>query len=112
MRSSAKYVWLFLAIAFVGVFLFAQTSGLLGRAAITPTTAVAVVNGREILYNDYVQQSQNEIQQQQQSSGRSLSEDECEGDDAPDDDDKPRAPHLLQHGAILLRRREGDRKKA
>jgi len=76
MRSSAKYVWLFLAIAFVGVFLFAQTSGLLGRAAITPTTAVAVVNGREILYNDYVQQSQNEIQQQQQSSGRSLSEDD------------------------------------
>ena len=75
MRSSAKYVWLFIALAFVGVFLFAQTSGLLGRSAITPTTAVAVVNGHEILYNDYVQRYTNEEQNQQQG-GRTLSQDD------------------------------------
>jgi len=75
MRSSAKYIWLFIALAFVGVFLFAQTSGLLGRATVTPTTAVAVVNGHEILYNDYVQRYTNEEQNQQQG-GRSLSEDD------------------------------------
>jgi peptidyl-prolyl cis-trans isomerase D len=76
MRSSAKYVWLFIVIAFVGGFLLVQTSGLLGRTPVTPTTPVAVVNGHEILYNDYVQQYQNEIQQQQQSGGRTLSEDD------------------------------------
>jgi peptidyl-prolyl cis-trans isomerase D len=76
MRSAAKYVWLFIALAFVGGFLFAQTSGLLGRTTITPTTAVAVVNGRSILYNEYVQQYQQDVQNQQQRSGRSLTEDE------------------------------------
>jgi peptidyl-prolyl cis-trans isomerase D len=76
MRSAAKYVWLFIALAFVGGFLFAQTSGLLGRTTIGPTTAVAVVNGHEILYNDYVKQYQEEVQNQQQGNGRSLTEDE------------------------------------
>jgi peptidyl-prolyl cis-trans isomerase D len=76
MRSAAKYVWLFIALAFVGGFLFAQTSGLLGRTTVGPTTAVAVVNGHEILYNDYVKQYQDEVQNEQQRSGRSLTEDE------------------------------------
>ena len=76
MRSAAKYIWLFIVIAFVGGFLLVQTSGLLGRTPVTPTTPVAVVNGHEILYNDYVQQYQNDIQQQQQQNGRSLSEDD------------------------------------
>src|SRR3954464_447205 len=76
MRSSAKYVWLFIVIAFVGGFLLVQTSGLLGRTPITPTTPVAVVNRHEILYNDYVQRYQTEIQNQQQAGGRSLSEDD------------------------------------
>ena len=76
MRSAAKYVWLFIVIAFVGGFLLVQTSGLLGRTPITPTTPVAVVNGREILYNDYVQRYQTEIQNQQQAGGRTLSEDD------------------------------------
>jgi peptidyl-prolyl cis-trans isomerase D len=75
MRSSAKYVWLFIALAFVGGFLFVQTSGLLGRSTITPSTAVAVVNGHEINYNDYVQRYTNEEQNQQQG-GRSLSQDD------------------------------------
>jgi peptidyl-prolyl cis-trans isomerase D len=76
MRSAAKWIWIFIVIAFVGGFLLFQTSGLLGRTAITPTTPVAVVNGHEILYNDYVQQYQTEIQNQQQAGGRTLSEDD------------------------------------
>ena len=76
MRSAAKYIWLFIVIAFVGGFLLVQTSGLLGRTPVTPTTPVAVVNGHEILYNDYVQRYQTEIQNQQQAGGRTLSEDD------------------------------------
>ena len=55
MRTTAKWIWLFLFAAFVGVFLFADTSGLIGGAAITPTTAVAEVNGRDILYTEWQQ---------------------------------------------------------
>jgi peptidyl-prolyl cis-trans isomerase D len=76
MRSSAKYVWLFIVIAFVGGFPLVQTSGLLGRTPVTPTTPVAVVNGHEILYNEYVQRYQTEIQNQQQQAGRTLTEDD------------------------------------
>ena len=76
MRSAAKWVWIFIVIAFVGGFLLFETSGLLGRTPVTPTTAVAVVNGREILYNTYVQQYQNDMQSEQQRAGRTLTEDE------------------------------------
>src|SRR3954471_13507213 len=77
MRSLAKWVWLFVAVAFVGGFLLVETSGLLGRTAITPTTAVAVVNGREILYLDYQARVQQQVQQQQQQNpGRSLTQDD------------------------------------
>jgi peptidyl-prolyl cis-trans isomerase D len=76
MRSAAKYIWLFIVIAFVGGFLLVQTSGLLGRTPVTPTTPVAVVNRHEILYTEYVQRYQNEIQNAQQSGGRTLSEDD------------------------------------
>ena len=76
MRSAAKWIWIFIVIAFVGGFLLFETSGLLGRTPVTPTTAVAVVNGREILYNSYVQQYQNDVQTEQQRAGRSLTEDE------------------------------------
>src|SRR5687768_7299904 len=41
MRSSAKYIWIFLIVFFVGGFLLAETSGLLGVGQITPNTAVA-----------------------------------------------------------------------
>jgi peptidyl-prolyl cis-trans isomerase D len=77
MRSLAKYVWLLVALAFVGGFLLVETSGLLGRTAITPTTAVATVNGRDILYTDYLARVQQQIQQEQQrNSGRSLTQDD------------------------------------
>lgn len=76
MRSAAKYIWILVTLAFVGGFLLVQTSGLLGRTTVTPTTAVAVVNGQEILYQDYTRQYQEAINQQQQQGGRSLTEDE------------------------------------
>ena len=75
MRSAAKYIWLFIVVAFVGGFLLAQTSGLIGRTPLTPTTAVAEVNGREILYTDWQQRVQQTMTQSQQA-GRSLSQDE------------------------------------
>ena len=75
MRSAAKYIWLFIVVAFVGGFLLAQTSGLIGRTPLTPTTAVAEVNGREILYTDWQQRVQQTLAQSQQA-GRSLSQDE------------------------------------
>jgi peptidyl-prolyl cis-trans isomerase D len=75
MRSAAKWIWLFVFVAFVGVFLLAETSGLIGRAPLTPTTAVAEVNGSEILYSEWQQRVQQAMQQQQQS-GRSLTQDE------------------------------------
>ncbi|MEO7084459.1 MAG: peptidyl-prolyl cis-trans isomerase [Gemmatimonadaceae bacterium] len=77
MRSLAKYVWLLVALAFVGGFLLYQTSGLIGRTPVTASTAVAVVNGTEISYSAYQARVQNEIQsEQQRSGGRTLSEDD------------------------------------
>lgn len=76
MRSLAKYIWVLVALVFVGGFLLYETSGLMGRTPVTPTTAVAVVNGQEIPYRDYQARVQNEIQSEQQRSGRSLSQDD------------------------------------
>ncbi|CAA9508992.1 MAG: Periplasmic chaperone and peptidyl-prolyl cis-trans isomerase of outer membrane proteins SurA, partial [uncultured Solirubrobacteraceae bacterium] len=53
MRSAAKYIWVFLIVAFIGGFLLAETSGLLNQGAVTSTTAIAEVNGDEILATDY-----------------------------------------------------------
>jgi peptidyl-prolyl cis-trans isomerase D len=76
MRSSAKFVFWILAVAFIGGFLLAESSGLLNRGAVTPTTAVATVNGTDILYTDWLRRSQQLTQQEQQQSGRTLSQDE------------------------------------
>jgi peptidyl-prolyl cis-trans isomerase D len=76
MRSSAKFVFWILAVAFIGGFLLFQTSGLIGSTPVTPTTAVATVNGKDILYTDWQRRSQQLVQQTQQQSGRSLSQDE------------------------------------
>src|SRR5947207_764466 len=75
MRSAAKYIWLFVVVVFVGGFLMMETSGLLGRTPITPTTPVAKVNGQEILYTDWQQRVQ-QASQNQQRSGRALTQDE------------------------------------
>ena len=78
MRSSAKFVFWILAIAFVGGFLLFQSSGLMGRGAVTPTTAVANVNGTNILYTDWQRRTSQLMQEQQQQAGQSLSQDEVQ----------------------------------
>ena len=75
MRSAAKWVWLFVFAAFVGGFLIVETSGLLGTTPLTPTTPVAEVNGREILYSQWQARVQQAMQNQQQA-GRALTQDE------------------------------------
>ena len=76
MRGLAKYIWVFVALVFVGGFLLYETSGLMGRTPVTATTAVAVVNGHELSYRDYLARVQNEIQNAQQREGRTLSQDD------------------------------------
>jgi peptidyl-prolyl cis-trans isomerase D len=78
MRASAKYIWLIIVVLFVGGFLLAQTSGLLGRAPVTSTTAVATVNGEDILASTWYQTSQNLEQQATQRTSQSISLDERE----------------------------------
>ena len=72
MRGRAEYIWVIVALVFVGGFLLYETSGLIGRTPVTATTAVAVVNGQEIPYQLFLNQVQQEVQnqQQQQQIGR------------------------------------------
>src|SRR3712207_2738286 len=76
MRSAAKWIWIALFVAFVGGFLLVDTSGLLGRTGVTPTTAVAEVNGEDILYTTLQNATQNIAQQREQQLGRGLTLDE------------------------------------
>ena len=76
MRASAKYIWIIIVVLFVGGFLLAQTSGLLGRAPVTSTTAVASVNGEDILATTWYQTTQNLEQQATQANNQSISLDE------------------------------------
>ena len=76
MRSAAKYIWIFIFVAFVGGFLLAETSGLLGRAPVTTSTIVATVNGEDIPYMVWANTSASLAQQQEQQQGRGLTMDE------------------------------------
>lgn len=76
MRSAAKYIWIILVIAFVGGFLLAETSGLIGQAPVTTSTIVAKVNGEEIPYLAWSNLTTQLSQQQEQQSGRGLNLDE------------------------------------
>lgn len=76
MRSAAKWIWIGLFVAFVGGFLLVDTSGLLGRSAVTPTTEVAEVNGQGILYTTLQSATQSLAQQREQQLGRGLTLDE------------------------------------
>lgn len=76
MRASAKYIWIIIVVLFVGGFLLVETSGLLGRAPVTTTTAVAKVNGEDILATSWYQVTQNLEQASTQQSNQSLSLDE------------------------------------
>jgi peptidyl-prolyl cis-trans isomerase D len=76
MRSSAKYIWIFLIVAFVGGFLLADASGLIGVGQITPTTPVAEVNGEEILATTWYNAISAMEQQATQQTGRGISLDD------------------------------------
>ena len=76
MRSSAKYIWIFVTVAFIGGFLLYESSGLFGSAPVTSTTAVATVNGEDILVTTWQALSGQLEQQRTASSGASISLDE------------------------------------
>ena len=76
MRSSAKYIWWFVVLTFVVVFVFAETSGLTGRGALTRGTTVASVNGTDINYDTWLRAREQRIQQAQQQSAAPLTLDQ------------------------------------
>src|SRR5206468_10807420 len=76
MRDLAKYIWVFVALVFVGGFLLYETSGLMGRTPVTASTAVAVINGHEIPYQVFLALVENVTQLAQQLEKRTLSEDD------------------------------------
>jgi peptidyl-prolyl cis-trans isomerase D len=74
MRRYASMIFLVLGVAFVG-WLVVDTSGLLGMSAVTPTTAVATVNGDDILATRWYELIQR-LEQQESEGGRTLSLDD------------------------------------
>ena len=76
MRSAAKWIWIFVFVAFVGGFLLLDTSGLLGREQVTTSTIVASVNGTDIPYITWMNVSNALAQQREQQMGRGLDGDE------------------------------------
>jgi peptidyl-prolyl cis-trans isomerase D len=76
MRSAAKWIWIFIVIAFIGGFLFVETSGLLGRDQVTTSSVVATVNGADIPYLTWINLSNAIAQQREQQMGRGLNGDE------------------------------------
>ena len=76
MRSSAKYIWIFLIVFFVGGFLLLDSSGLIGGGAITTTTAVATVNGEDILATTWFNAMNVLEQQATQQTSRGVTLDE------------------------------------
>ena len=73
MRSSAKYIWIFVTVAFIGGFLLYESSGLFGSAPITSTTAVATVNGEDILVTTWQQLASQLEQQRSTQTGQQVS---------------------------------------
>ena len=76
MRSASKLIFVLMAISFVVGFLLLETSGILNSSALTTSTAVAKVNGQEILYTQFQQSVSQEAEQQRQQRGRPLNQDE------------------------------------
>ena len=76
MRSSAKYIWIVIVIAFAGGFLLYETSGLLGRTAVSTSTVVAKVNGEDIPYMAWANTKASLAQQEEQQRTRGLTLDE------------------------------------
>ena len=76
MRSASKIIFILMAISFVVGFLLLETSGILNSSAVTTTTAVAEVNGQDILYTQWQQQVAQAAEQERTRRGRSLNGDE------------------------------------
>lgn len=76
MRGAAKFIWIFLFVAFVGGFLLADMSGLIGMTGVTPSTIVGEVNGEKIPYLTWENLTRQLVQQQEQQSGRAVTQDE------------------------------------
>ncbi len=76
MRSMAKWIWIGVAVVFVGGFLLYETSGLVGRSRVTVTTAVASVEGTDIAWQQWQTTALRLVQQQEQQLRRSLTLDE------------------------------------
>ena len=76
MRSASKLIFILMAISFVVGFLLLETSGILNSSAVTTSTAVAEVNGTDILYTTWQQQVQQAAEQERQRRGRALNGDE------------------------------------
>ena len=76
MRSASKLIFILMAISFVVGFLLLQTSGILNSSAVTTSTAVAEVNGQDILYTQWQQQVSQAAEQERTRRGRSLNGDE------------------------------------
>ena len=76
MRSAAKYIWIVVFVTFVGGFLLAETSGLLGRSSVTTSSIVAKVNGDDIPYMTWVNAAAALAQQEEQQRSRALTLDE------------------------------------
>src|SRR5919199_5201179 len=74
MRSSAKIVFWIIAITFIGGFIFAETSGLLGRN-VTRGTSVGSVNREAITYDAY-ERTVRTMTEQAQREGRALTLDD------------------------------------
>jgi peptidyl-prolyl cis-trans isomerase D len=75
MRSSAKYIWWFVAATFLIGFVFYQQSGLSDRV-VTAGTTVAKINGAAITYDQYNRSVRAKVQDEQQRSGRTLNPDQ------------------------------------
>ncbi len=76
MRSGGKWFMIAMAAIFVAIFVFGESSGLLGRGPVTTSTAVAEVNGQEILATEWFRAVDQRAQQEQQRAGRALTLDE------------------------------------
>lgn len=76
MRGAAKFIWIFLFVAFVGGFLLADMSGLIGMTGVTTSTIVGEVNGEKIPYLTWENLTRQLVQQQEQQSGRAVTQDE------------------------------------
>jgi peptidyl-prolyl cis-trans isomerase D len=76
MRSGGKWVMVAMAAIFVAIFVFGESSGLLGRGPVTTNTVVAKVNGDEILATEWFRAVDQRAQQEQQRVGRALTLDE------------------------------------